>query len=149
MKILLLLLPLYLFAFDIDSTIEQIKQHEGFSAKMYNDRGHKSIGYGFNISYLTRAEAHLLLVHRLSIRHERLKQLKWFNKLSPVRKSVILNMSYQLGMTGLSKFRRMIWALKHGYYNGASNEMINSRWYKQSGTRAITLVRQMRSNKTH
>ena len=131
-------------AFNIEATIQQIKQHEGFSPKMYNDRGHKSIGYGFNISYLTRAEAHMLLVHRLSIRHEQLKRYTWFNHLSPVRKSVILNMSYQLGMRGLSKFRRMIWALKHGYYNGASNEMKNSRWYRQSGTRARTLVKQMR-----
>jgi lysozyme len=147
MKTLLLLLPIWLLAFDIDSTIQQIKQHEGFSAKMYNDRGHKSIGYGFNLSYLTKAEAHLLLVHRLSIRHERLKQFTWFKRLSGVRKKVILNMSYQLGMRGLLKFRHMIWAIKHGYWNGAANQMINSRWYRQSGNRARTLVKQMRTGK--
>jgi len=148
MKLLLLaLLVTQLFSSDFDNLVRQIKFYEGFSSKPYSDNGHQSIGYGTNISHITQAEAHMLLVHRLAIRHERLKQLSWFNKLPPIRKRVILNMSYQLGHKGLLKFKHMIWAIKHNYWNGAANQMVSSRWYRQSGNRARILVRQMRTNK--
>jgi len=147
MKLLLLLLPLYVFSIDLDYTINQIKTHEGFKSKPYVDNGHYSIGYGINLSHVTKAEANLLLTHRLSIRYEQLKAHRWFNNLSPTRQQVILNMTYQLGYSGILKFKKMVWALSHNYYNGAANEMINSRWYRQSGYRAKTLVQQMKTNK--
>lgn len=144
MKLLaLLLLTTSIYALNFDTAIQQIKHHEGFRSSPYKDNGHLSVGYGTNLSHITRAEAHLLLVHRLSIRLEQLKQYSWFRKLSPNRQNVVLNMSYQLGMTGLLKFKHMIWRLKHGYWKAAANAMVNSRWYRQSGHRSKSLVKQM------
>jgi lysozyme len=143
MKLLiLLLLSVGIYA---DSLVEQIKHHEGFRSKPYIDQNHYSIGYGINLRYgLTQAEAELLLIHRLAIVRTALTQFKWFNKLTPNRQNVLLNMGYQLGITGLLQFKHMIWALKQGHYNGAANAMVDSKWYRQSGHRAKYLVSQMR-----
>lgn len=140
--LLILVLSINLFANDL---VNMIKRHEGFKSNLYLDSGHYAIGYGFNLAHgITEAEAELLLIHRLSILHERLKQFNWFNKLSYNRKLVIVNMSYQLGISGLLDFKHMIWRLKHNYFNGAANAMIESRWYQQSGDRARELVKLMR-----
>jgi len=106
-----------------------------------------SIGYGTNLTYLTEEEATLLLVHRLSIGLAQLNQHRWFTKLSQTRKQVILNMRYQLGMSNLLQFKKMIKALNHGYYQTAAKEMKQSKWYKQSGIRARELVHAMKYNK--
>jgi len=144
MKLLLLaLLTTSLFAFDFDRSVQQIKFYEGFSSKPYKDRNHISIGYGTNISHITRAEAELLLVHRLSMRLAKLRTYPWFNRLNPTRQAIVLDMSYQLGVTGLLKFKHMVWRLKHGYWNAAANAMRDSKWYYQSGRRSRQLVQQM------
>lgn len=142
--ILLVLLATSLFALDFDKVINEVKHHEGFSSKPYKDMGHMSVGYGTNLSYITRIEAHMLLVHRLGVRYGQLADISWFKKLSPKRQEVILNMSYQLGMPRLLKFKKMIAAIKRGHYITASSEMKRSKWYKQSGSRAKQLVKKMR-----
>lgn len=143
MKILLaLLLTTQLFS---SKLVDLVKKHEGFSSTIYKDSGHLSIGYGTNLSYgITEAEAELLLIHRLSITHEKLKRFSWFNKLSYNRKLVIISMGYQLGISGLLEFKHLIWRLQHGYYKAAANAMIESLWYKQSGTRSKELVELMK-----
>ena len=143
-QLLTLLLAINLYAIDFDSTVERIKHYEGFSSAIYKDAGGYSIGYGTNLSSITKAEAHLLLVHRLSIRLAKLQQYTWFNRLNRTRQEVIVGMSYQLGMTGLLKFKHMIWRLEHGYWRAAANAMQESKWFKQSGNRSRELVKQMK-----
>ena len=143
----LLLITVNLFPFSLIQTIKQVKHHEGYRPSVYIDaNNHMSIGYGTNLTYLTEEEATLLLVHRLSIGLAQLNQHKWFTRLSQVRKQVILNMRYQLGMNNLLQFKRMIKALNKGYYQTAAKEMKQSKWYKQSGVRAKELVYAMKYN---
>jgi len=143
-QLLILLLAINLYAIDFDSTVEQIKQHEGFRSSPYKDSGHLSVGYGTNLSHITKAEAQLLLIHRLSMRLAQLRSHTWFNNLNPTRQGVILNMSYQLGYAGILQFKHMIWRLEHGYYKAAANAMVDSKWYRQSGSRSRLLVKQMK-----
>ena len=142
--LLFILLTASLLALDFDKLVTQIKVHEGFSSTIYKDRSGLAIGYGTNLASITKAEAHLLLIHRLSNRITTLSQYPWYRKLSDTRKSVIISMAYQLGPNGLLKFKKMIWALNRGYYNGAANQMIDSLWYQQSGNRSKELVQIMK-----
>lgn len=140
--LLTILLSSSLYSLDL---VTMVKQHEGFSQYIYEDNEHRSIGYGTNLSHgITKAEAELLLVHRLTVIHEQLKQYDWFNKLSYNRRVVLTSMGYQLGLSGLLQFKDMIWCLKHNYFNAAANRMTRSLWYKQSGTRAKQLVQLMK-----
>jgi lysozyme len=69
-----------------------------------------------------------------------------FDKLSFVRRTVIVNMAFNLGPTRLQGFRKMIAALEMEDYERAALEMMNSRWYAQVKGRGVELVKRMRTN---
>ena len=64
-----------------------------------------------------------------------------------VRTEVILNMAFNLGLTRLQKFKKMIAALRIRDYETAAIEMKDSKWYNQVGSRAKRLTGQMRTGK--
>ena len=131
-------------AINLEQIVKDIKSHEGFKSTPYRDSGHLTIGYGTQL-VITKPEAQMLLIHRLSVRRAQLSINKWYKRLDSKRQGVILNMAYQLGYTGLMKFKHMIWRLKHNKsYNSVANAMQESKWYRQSGNRSKELVRIMR-----
>jgi len=147
MKLLLLLLlfPLFLFPSSFDQATSLIKQHEGFVATPYVDQHHFSVGYGTNLmTGITKAEATLLLTHRLAIIEQQLNQYNWYRKQNQTRQAILLDMGYNLGIHGLLQFKSMIWALNRNYYNGAANALKHSLWYKQTKSRGKHLVKLMR-----
>jgi len=123
--------------------LESIKRHEGFVEHVYDDSlGIPTIGYGFAIKDLILDEdiAEEILIRKL----ERLKRnansrFKWLEDMPVVIQEVILNMCYQLGVTGVSKFRRAISALQEGDWDEAANEMLDSLWARQTPNRATEL----------
>ena len=40
-------------------------------------------------------------------------------------------MSYQLGLSGLSRFRKMIRAIDHMEFESAADEMLDSKWARE------------------
>ena len=56
-------------------------------------------------------------------------------------------MVFQLGIGGVSKFKNMWKALGEGDYQTASEEMLDSRWAKQTPKRAESLSATMKSCK--
>ena len=60
-------------------------------------------------------------------------------------KSVVLNMCYQMGVTGVSKFKMFLKALGERDYGWASIEMLDSKWAKQTSNRAKELSESMRN----
>lgn len=59
---------------------------------------------------------------------------------------VMVNMAFNLGRGRLSTFTDVLQAVENKNYNKAANAMIDSDWYKQTGQRAKSLVKMMRSN---
>ena len=57
----------------------------------------------------------------------------------------ITEMCFQLGKSGVSKFRNMWKALQEGNFIGASYEMLDSKWNKQTPNRCKKLADQMKS----
>ena len=56
--------------------------------------------------------------------------------MNPDRQAIVLNMGYQLGVTGLFNFKRMWIAFDEGDYVKAAKEALDSRWAKQTPERA-------------
>jgi lysozyme len=61
-----------------------------------------------------------------------------------MRKGVLLNMSFQLGVEGLLKFERALGLIEVGPYDLAAHAMLQSKWAKQTPARAMRMAEQMR-----
>jgi len=121
--------------------IDTIKRHEGFRAKPYQcTSGVWTFGYGF--TSITTAEANLVLDLKVKKLQETLSSA--IKNLSQSRQDVLINMAYNLGIDGLMKFRKMWLAIHDKDFDRAAYEMLNSRWAKQVGNRAIELSDAMR-----
>ena len=133
---------------EFENVITQLKSDEGFREFMYKcSAGKTTIGYGLNLEAgITEEEAHIILRHRLR-RISSSLDYNWYRNLNDVRKGIILNMVYQMGLTGVLKFRKMIAAMADNKFNTAADEMMDSAWYKQTPNRAQRLIDKMRSGK--
>ena len=60
----------------------------------------------------------------------------WFRKLDIDRRTIIISMAYQLGMTGLLKFKNMIAAIERKDWTEAGLAAVDSKWYRQTKQRA-------------
>ena len=123
--------------------LESIKKHEGFVEHVYDDSlGIPTIGYGFAIKDLVLDEdiAEDILIRKLErLQRNANSRFRWLEDMPVVVQEVILNMCYQLGVTGVSKFRRAISALQEGDWDEAANEMLDSLWARQTPNRAKEL----------
>jgi lysozyme len=123
--------------------LEQIKDHEGFSSTVYEcTEGYDTIGYGFAIKDLELTEeiAEDILIGKLSKLRLRLcKTFDWFLDTPEVVQEVIMNMCYQMGLSGFSKFKKTIYYLETEQYEEAADEMLDSLWHKQTPGRSQEL----------
>jgi len=60
-------------------------------------------------------------------------------------KNIIIEMVFQLGPTGVNKFRNMWKCLSEENMVGASFEMLDSRWAKQTPNRANEMANHMKN----
>jgi len=128
--------------------IEQIKRHEGFRSKPYKcTAGKLTIGYGLNLDAGVNEElAQLILEYQVKRIVSELRKLEWFFDIdSTARHDAIVNMAFNLGIAGVCGFHKMINAISIGDYHEAAKEMLDSKWFKDVGDRAIELAEQMRS----
>ncbi|WP_036591240.1 glycoside hydrolase family protein [Oceanospirillum maris] len=130
-----------------DVLLPQLKAHEGLRLKPYRcTEGKLTIGVGRNLEDrgITEDEALYLLANDVDDVLKRLQEVSVFNQLDTARQAVLANMAFQLGFSGLSKFRRMWAALETEHYDQAAMEMMNSRWAVQTPNRAYQLSVMMR-----
>jgi lysozyme len=66
-------------------------------------------------------------------------------KLDAVRYAAVVNMTYQLGLDGLSKFLHFLAALQAQNWDGAAFEGMNSVWAKQTPGRAKRMMDQIKT----
>ena len=123
--------------------IEQLKIHEGYKPTVYKcTAGVDTIGVGFAIKDLNLSEevCDLILAEKLEALEERFeKKFDWFQE-SPIEvRNVMLNMAYRLGFAGFCKFKKTIAYLEEAEWEKASEEMLDSRWAKQTPNRAKEL----------
>jgi lysozyme len=73
------------------------------------------------------------------------RNVAWWREMSEPRQMVFVDMCFNLGWPRFSKFRLMLAAAEDGDYATAADEMIDSRWARQVGTRADLLETMMRN----
>tara|TARA_Y100001963_G_scaffold157480_1_gene253843 strand:- start:1631 stop:2074 length:444 start_codon:yes stop_codon:yes gene_type:complete len=129
--------------------LERIKKHEGFVEHVYNDSlGIPTIGYGFAIKDLILDEdiAEEILVRKIQELGKRvMNKFLFYDDLPQEAKEVLMEMSYQLGVTGVSKFKKALAGMENGDWDKAADEMLDSLWARQTPNRAKDLSNIIRS----
>ena len=123
--------------------LETVKLSEGFRDKVYKDTlGIDTIGYGFAIKDLVLDEdiAEMILRRKLDNLIDRAdKRFKFLKHLPLKAQDVIYEMCYQMGVSGVSKFKKTLIYLENKEFRMASKEMLDSRWARQTPNRAKRL----------
>ena len=130
----------------------QLVRHEGLRLKPYRCTASKlTIGIGRNLDDcgISQSEAYVMLINDIMNCEKQLhaKIPDIYNGLDEVRKSVLLNMCFNLGINGLLGFKNTLAFVKAGDWERAANNMLVSKWAKQVGRRAIELSELMRKGK--
>ena len=122
------------------SLIEQIKKHEGFRSTVYQcTEGYDTIGYGFAVKdlYLSEEVCDIILIEKIAeLKLNITKKFEWFEHSPDVIQNAVINMCYQMGISGFSKFKKTIYYLETEQYEEASTECLDSLWAKQTPNRA-------------
>lgn len=122
--------------------------HEGLRLTVYVDSlGIETIGVGRNLrdKGISKNEATMLLNADIADAIDDVQHLfSCYDDLSDPRKQVLVSMAFNLGRERLGKFTRFIGAVHRSDWDDAADEMLDSTWAKQVGTRALTLSRMMR-----
>lgn len=108
--------------------------------------GYMTIGWGYNIEEhgIDDADAERFLNNGLNIAQgEAAKLVKNWHDLVAARKSVLIDMCFNVGITRLKKFKKMIAAIEKGDWKKAADEMKDSAWYEQVGDRSKVLHEMM------
>lgn len=129
-----------------DILLPQLKRHEGLRLHPYKCPADKwTIGYGRNLEDrgITQAEAEYLLANDVEETIAQLSVIPGYSNADTKRKAVLVNMAFQMGVTGVKQFKNMWAALEEQDYKTASAEMLNSRWARQTPSRANELARIM------
>jgi lysozyme len=134
------------------TSYDQLRRDEGEVLHAYQDSlGYWTIGIGILIDKrkgggLRPEESVFVFENRLRLVNEELdKRIPWIGKLDPVRRGVLINMAFQMGVGGLLGFENTLAMIEKGDYQGAAKGMLNSLWAKQTRARAQRLSNQMRT----
>jgi len=132
---------------EYDKLLESVKRHEGYRKKVYLDSLNKrTVGVGHlcvedfwedGKEYEEKFLMDILqkdLQSAIDQSEDMCKDLK----ISDDAKFILIEMIFQLGGNGVSKFRKMWAALREDppNYHEASVQMLDSRWAKQTPNRA-------------
>jgi len=131
----------------------QLIYDEGVRSSAYVDsEGLLTIGVGRLIDEkrggkLSADEIEYLLDNDIDrVINQAIREFDWYQDLSEIRKEIILNMVFNLGIGGIKKFKNMINALQRHDWEDAAREMLDSKWSGQVGQRAIRLSEAMRTD---
>jgi GH24 family phage-related lysozyme (muramidase) len=132
----------------------RIKKHEGFVAKVYLDSlGKATIGYGHLLTedddfvegvIYDKDILEAIFDKDFDKAKQGMEELVGTLDIAMAAKGIIIEMVFQLGKTGVSKFKNMFAALNEFDYTRAAEEMLNSHWYRQTPSRCEELSNLMR-----
>ena len=140
---------------DMDKLLESVKRHEGYRNKVYLDTLNKrTVGVGhlcvedfweddkeYDEDFLMG-----ILEKDLQSAIDQADDMCSNLTISDDAKIIIIEMIFQLGGNGVSKFRKMWQALQQDPpdYAEASVQMLDSRWAKQTPNRAQEMAEHMK-----
>ncbi len=130
---------------------QRIARHEGKKLKPYRDSlGKLTIGIGrcLDTKGISDEEAFYLLDNDIAeVKQQVAKALPWIQYMDDVRRDVLFEMAFQLGVNGLLAFKNTLAYTKAGDYVSASKNMLQSAWATQTPNRAEELAEIMKTGK--
>ena len=130
---------------------DRIKKNEGYSNKPYKDQlGFYTIGYGhlitekedkYFIKQFKKKYLEELFNTDFKKAHEQYKKNFLKKSHTTSEKELLIEMLFQLGVKGVSKFKKMLYFLNKKQKFMASLEMLNSLWYLQTPERVKSLIK--------
>lgn len=121
-----------------------IRQHEGCKAVPYQDSlGVWTVGIGHKLSGqpLTQDVINLIYEHDYAKAERDAAMLPAWGILDNVRRTVLVEMVFQLGAHGVLEFQKFLAALVQDDWQTAHDEMLDSKWARQTPERAQSLAR--------
>ena len=135
----------------MNKLIEQLKIHEGVKLKPYKcSAGKLTIGVGKNIedNGITLEEAEYLLQNDIAeATRQLLHAFPWMGEFNDARISAMINFTFNVGIGTVKKFEKALTAMQEGNFELAADEMMDSRWARQVGNRAVEVTEQIRTGK--
>jgi lysozyme len=123
--------------------LDAVKLSEGFRDRVYKcTEGYDTIGYGFAVKDLVMDEdiAEMILRRKLDALIDRVnKRFPFVEEMPEAGQDVIYEMCYQLGVSGVSKFKKTLAYLENREYRMAASEMLDSKWHRQTPNRSQRL----------
>jgi GH24 family phage-related lysozyme (muramidase) len=140
---------------DYQAVKDRIKKHEGFRNTVYLDSlGKATIGYGHlltedddfeeGIQY-DKSLLEVLFDKDFNRSAYNAEQLLEGIDICDIAREIIVEMVFQLGIGGVSKFKKMFEALRKKDYNEVAEQMLDSQWRVQTPKRCEELSSLMRS----
>lgn len=127
-----------------------IAAKEGYRSKPYRcTAGKLTIGYGWNLDAgITRAQALVIMRSQIDDIREALKaKFPWFTGLTEARQAVLISMGFQMGLAGLYGFANTLKFIGAGQYDRAAQNMLASKWARQTPARAREAAVMMQTGK--
>jgi lysozyme len=132
----------------IDVLIKRNPEKYGISRSELNtiekhlDKLKLTFGYGF--TFITEDESEAVLAIKIKKIIKSFEEAEpYMNKLPLSIQSILVEMSYQMGISGVLKFKNMWTALRAGDYKEAAKHGLDSSWYRQTPQRAKELMDRM------
>ena len=120
---------------DLDNLKEMIVKHEGHEPRVYKcSNGFDTIGYGFAIKdlFMDKEIADFILDKKIRGILAGIEANDdwdtWFWDKPQNVKEVLINMIYQIGFSGVRKFKKTIRYIKEDNFSLAAEEMLDSKW---------------------
>ena len=143
------LLPLLLAGSLSASVSDDLKRFEGFSSTSYVcPTGHLTVGFGHRTDKsvtMSRETALAVLFSDIALAEQGARRVfpSYDNQPQRVR-DVLVEMVFQIGTTGASKFVKFKAAIAANDYRQAASEMLNSKWAKQTPARVTELANRIK-----
>lgn len=133
-----------------DKFIDSYKQHEGFKNHVYKDTtGNLTIGYGhkltpkdiksgkYNSGISEKNATDLLKRDVMSHKATLYRNESWLKNQPRNVQQAMEDINYNIGYQGFKGFKKMLKAIQNRNYAKAAEELMNSKYAKQVGKRAI------------
>jgi len=125
-------------------------REEGMRKLPYEDSlGIWTVGVGHKMSNpLSNAAIMQILDDDIAVATEGVeRKLPWVTILNQARNAVLVSMAFQMGISGLLNFKKFLVACEQQDWITAADEMINSRWARQTPERVARMASQIISGK--
>jgi lysozyme len=148
------------FLFVGSAIAQNIYEHMSFTEKWEGRRnfaytcpaGFRTIGVGHrmksgeNFRFLDNREINKIYLRDMTVAHIGARRIvKDFDLLPSGVKLIVVDLVFNLGESGFSKFKKTIAACEKRDWRTMAEELKNSRWYSQTGRRARNHVKTLRA----